>query len=310
MAPGTPYRLLIFSLYCLLLYSQSNTSLAAADKPSERRQVRVGIVQNINNPELAVFSEILASPKADLSQWWYRFPSAAAVQQALTVQLLAYGELDADIVYVRYPTHKRLIEQLIQGKVHIAAETLWASQLRPHRGKLALSEPLLRIGEYEKGFYTHPDKLEHLKNLPVSELKKLSVAIGENWDVDEKALKHAGFHNIKQAIDANALFKIIHAGRADLTILEFSGHPGLMIYAKDMSDHSDISLAPIPGLKILLPDERIFAVSVLAPGGDEVLRALNLGLQIMREKNLILPLMRRTGMLSEKTAGWKRINDL
>ncbi|WP_096086811.1 hypothetical protein [Agaribacterium haliotis] len=100
----------------------------------------------------------------------------------------------------------------------------------------------------------------------------------------------------------------MHAGRADLSILEFSGHPGLRRYATNKNDGSDIVLAPIPGLKIALPDERVFAVSKHAPNSAEVLKALNLGLKTMREKNLIRPLMRRTGMLSDTTADWHLVN--
>ncbi|WP_143247579.1 hypothetical protein [Agaribacterium haliotis] len=130
MASGTACRVLIRSLFCLSLLYFSSASPATAETspaPPKPTPVRIGIVLNSDKPELAVFKEVLASPKTDLSKWWYRFPSASAVQRALTAQLLAYGGLNADIRYVRYPTHKRLIEQLTQGKIHIAAETLWGS---------------------------------------------------------------------------------------------------------------------------------------------------------------------------------------
>ncbi|GEM_PF-1794083 len=222
-----------------------------------------------------------------------------SVEAVLACQALKLGGYDGEYKLVPAPNYTRAILMAASGEATMPTETLWSEDL--DEKKFYATKPLLADGEIVFGAFVRADKLKtyNVKNL--ADLKKLKAVTPRNWVRDWGTLASLGVNTL-DASNLEAIFRMIGADRAQFTLWSFSALPGHEVTV------DSVTLAPLPGIKILMHGERRLAVSKASANGLEVFNALNKGIEILRANGTIARAWRESGYINKRTESWTALN--
>jgi hypothetical protein len=185
------------------------------------------------------------------------------------------------------------------GEATMPTETLWTGDL--DEKKFYATKPLLADGEIVFGAFVRADKLKSYSVKNLSDLKKLKAVTSRNWVKDWGTLTGMGVDTL-DASSLESIYKMIGADRAQFTLWSFNALPSFEVTVES------VTLAPLPGIKILMHGERRLAVSKAAPNGLEVFNALNKGIEILRANGTIARAWRESGYINKRTESWTALN--
>lgn len=222
-----------------------------------------------------------------------------SVEAVLACQALKLGGYDGEYKLVPAPNHTRAMLMAATGEATMPTETLWTEDL--DEKKFYATKPLLADGDIVFGAFVTADKLKSYSVKNLNDLKKLKAVTSRNWVKDWATLTGMGI----DTLDANsleAIYKMIGANRAQFTLWSFNALPSFEVTVES------VTLAPLPGIKILMHGERRLAVSKAAPNGKEVYEALNKGIEILRANGTIARAWRESGYINKRTESWTALN--
>jgi ABC-type amino acid transport substrate-binding protein len=149
-----------------------------------------------------------------------------------------------------------------------------------------------------KGIFTRPDHAALLNISSAEELRKFTAVSSKSWLYDWAALERMGVETI-HVPQYLQMGEMVASGRADFFVGEFPG-------ADDLSQYIDGKrYIPVPNVKIMLTGSRHIAVSKRVEHSKQVFDALQAGLDIMRERGLILKGYRTSGFFNPLIEDWK-----
>jgi hypothetical protein len=238
-------------------------------------------------------------PAGEIDDFRGPYASRGAVDFILQLQALLAGGLEFDYELRVSDNIARSAHELTQGYADVNAEALWDVNIDP--GSMIAASPLTANGEFEKGLYTVPvnDRMLQVRSLEEAR-ERVGVTV-VSWKVDLSTFGAMGLKRIERVFKAESLFSALAQGRADFTLLEFASTPDMSI------THGDVKLVPVPGCKVSLPGARSWVVSKRSPHAEEVVAALERGLQALRREGRIERAFRQCGFFHARVVDWKRL---
>jgi len=164
------------------------------------------------------------------------------------------------------------------------------------------SDPVIADGTFEKGLYTYPTNASMLSVRRREELKDRSAVIMGTWKGDIAVLRALEPKEIHEVYEIQTVPKFLELGRADYTLLEFSSNPNMSVSVFGQT------LVPVPGIKVALPGNRCWMVSRKHPQGEQVFKALSIGLKLLQKEGTIKRAFTECGFFQSRVKGWRVIN--
>lgn len=212
-------------------------------------------------------------------------------------QVLRLGGLKFTIKYIQAPSYQRALLEINKGHIDILANPCWSYDLENPEAVWS-SEPTIRQGEFTAGLYGKINTINKMKGIALSDLLKKRVATAFAWKSDHQALIDAGFTNIMDGYDWPRLIRALKHDRVDLILAAFRP-------SKDLSFiEQEETLVPLPGYRIVLNGERVWAVSRKSPHGKKIIAALSQGLREARKRKLLLKAYTQSGFFSPQVNDW------
>jgi hypothetical protein len=221
------------------------------------------------------------------------------VEMVLMHQALKLGGFQQEIEIVSFDGYKRTLQMIQTGRLAAFGPSAWNSPAVREDKNLLISEPLIHEGEFKVGLFTSQKNNRALAVQNFDTLRQLSGVSNRNWERDWRLLESLQLSSIHHTLHWVSMAKMVEAQRADFVLAPFS-------YEQDMSlQVGDIKLIPIKGLKVTLPGSRHWIVSRRHESGTDAFNALQLGLQILREKGSVNKAYMDSGFFNPKTLHWK-----
>lgn len=228
------------------------------------------------------------------------------VELVLVQQALKAGgnELPIKIVKVdnSSDSYNRYIKEITIGSATMGGNSAWQIDLKPLSDKVFISEPVIRNGEFEAGFYTTADNVDARLTRTLPELQKLTAVVAESWKPDVATLESLKFANLLKTQSWDSMVGMLQKKRADVLLAPFQPTPDLSMNVGGKR------LVPVQNVKVGLQGSRHFLVSKADPIGAQVAKQLNIGLDKLREKGLIDKAYRDSGFFNNATKNWNRLN--
>jgi hypothetical protein len=233
----------------------------------------------------------------------YQNPDAIrpVIDLILELQTLKAGGLDFDFELVLFPGYERAKLEVMQGRADLAAETIWDRELALYGNAITKTEPIIRVGEFEKGLYVLSTNEAALKVKTIEDLANFVGAIPASWSLDVELLTQLHPKSIEKPARIENVFLMIGKGRVDFTLQEFSAKPDLSIEA------NGVRLIPIPNIKVAINDNRSWFLSKSLPNANEIFAALEKGIKVLRAEGRFEKAYKESGFWSAPTATWKRL---
>ncbi len=189
----------------------------------------------------------------------------------IELMMLCNAVREADLAdrleFTGYPNLKRAISDLTEEKADMLGASVFTIKITD--GILA-SDPVLRLGEFQVGLFTTPNRSDVLGISRSEDLSALTGITERNWEVDQRTLKGMGLQDVVSARKMSLIPSMIAAGRADFT-LSYLDRP--------TTDHMGERLVRIDGFRASMNIERVFAFS---PRNGELRDAVNAYISKMR----------------------------
>ena len=224
------------------------------------------------------------------------------VEVILLMQALNLGGLTADFTFVPINSYQRILRQIESGQAVMSATTNWKSDLSGPHTKLLISLPLIRDGEFEAGLYTAPSNEAAKDAKSLSDIQKLSAVSNQGWKADWETLQDLNLNQLHSTTSWVSMVKMVNLKRVDFLLAPFQATADLSLSVEGMK------LIPIPNVKVGLKGSRHFAISTVHPKGLETLKALNKGLQQLRQRGIIEKAYKASGFLNTQTSTWEFID--
>ena len=210
------------------------------------------------------------------------------------------GLTDVEFEFHLVPNSERERAEVKSGRVVVGSQDYWDYDFDD---TVYRSDPVITDGTFEKGLYTHPANASMLSVRRREELKDRSAVIVGTWKGDIALLQSLEIKDVHAVYDFQTIAKFLDLGRADFTLLEFSSKPNMSVSI------SGQPLVPVPGIKVALPGNRCWMVSKKHPQGEQVYKALSIGMKKLQQDGTIKRALTESGFLQKRVAGWRVINN-
>ncbi|WP_096086953.1 hypothetical protein [Agaribacterium haliotis] len=227
--------------------------------------------------------------------------SRSVIELVLICQAFRSVGNNISLRFVIAPNYSRSLELVKSGSAHMMAESAWDDDI--DKQELYVTEPIIQKGEYFKGIYSTEEKLMHMKIKSAEDLRRYTALTPTHWHVDLKALRSIGVTNKLDVHVPMAIIKMIHNGRGDYMLGDFTRQNRMAI-----SD-GELLLYPVQGVKIALYSERRFVLSRKADPDGELVEVINQGINNLRKQNIIKQAFSESGFFNNNVGDWRVLND-
>lgn len=236
------------------------------------------------------------------------------VELILLQQALHLGGYRQEIeIKHQYLSYRRLLSEVAKGGFTINASSAWGHSVRDNPN-VVMSAPIIRRGEYEAGIYTSPVNTKALATKNLEQLRRLSAVTNRGYEVDWKTLQELGVQEIHHTVNWSNMVKMVASQRADFMLMGFRNTEDLSLEYKvyETLDYSKylhaLKLVPVPGVKLYLDGTRHYLLNREQAEAGGILKALNRGIAILRERGVITRALTEAGFLTTEVKDWKVLN--
>lgn len=224
------------------------------------------------------------------------------VELVLLQQALSLGGFQGELEFTTVDSYERTQAEMRRGRSLMSANTLWNNDLQGQQDDIYISAPIIRLGEFEAGFYSVDSNQTALNAQTPEDVKKLKVISNKAWTIDWNTLAAVDLE--QDPIDAPnwpSMVKMVANGRGDVLLAPFQANENMSLSAEGFT------FLPIPNVKIGLQNERNFAVSRHHPKGAEVAAALEKGISALREQGTIVRAFQESGFFNPRVSTWAMV---
>ncbi len=222
------------------------------------------------------------------------------VELVLLQQALNQNKKKYNIVFKEAPNYKRVIEYIKQGSATMGSNTVWKSDVEEKY--VYATVPTIKEGEFEAGFYVSPINVKAMSVKSVRDIRHLVGISSDSWTPDWTALTNLKLKALYSTSTWESMVKMVHAGRGDFLLAPFQSTEDMSLFA------NGIRLVPINNFKIRLSGSRVFVVSKQSKNSDTIIKDLNDGLIILRDKKMIQKAYSECGFINNKVSNWIYVN--
>ncbi|MCJ8322112.1 MAG: hypothetical protein MJK12_20960 [Colwellia sp.] len=216
------------------------------------------------------------------------------VDMIIAQQALKLGGFDHNFKYASGKVNFRNTKMLQEGHLLISFDSYWLSDALPLKDKIYISKPVIRQGEYIAGIYTSPKNTKVLAVKKLSDLKELTAISTSKWRTDWQTLSELPLKELIDEKEWLSMARLVNIEWVDFLLMPFHSSPN------QSYTMNKITLVPVKGVGIELFDSRHFVISKLHPKGEEAIKAINIGLQKLRTKGLIVNAYTQAGFFIDK----------
>ena len=282
-------KLMLFTTILIFLYSSPNLA---------KELIYVSTTANFAE-DYEKFLQEKQLPPEEITDFKSKYSSRVVASLVLISQALKLGGMDAKLRIVTFPNSARERAQVKKGKIAISGQVHWRTEFD---SSVHMSSAIIPQGRFIKAILGLANN-EKLKDLRWhSDFKQLTTAIVPTWAHDLNLLEEMGVEHIYKAPNKGNLLKMVHAGRVDFILYEFSNKVKDGYFLED-----GIKLKVTEKTKIILDGSRHYMVSKLHPQGDRIYKALEAGVKIMKEKGVFEKALYGVGFYPEGEKDWHRI---
>ncbi|WP_370979423.1 hypothetical protein [Agaribacterium sp. ZY112] len=227
--------------------------------------------------------------------------SRTSIELLLICQAFRAVDTNVAFKFISAPNYSRALELVKNGSAHLMAESTWEEDIDEQY--FYSTEPIIRKGEYFKGIYTTEENLEKMEINSVEDLRAYTALTPTNWSIDVETLISMGVTNRHAMQVPQAVLKMIHSGRGDYTLSDFTKQHRMAI------TDGEENLYPVAGVKVRLPSERRFIVSKKSDPEGEIFSMLEQGVKKLRKDGSIERALHESGFINSDIEGWKVINE-
>lgn len=209
----------------------------------------------------------------------------------LLQQALALGGFTKNFYYQPGKFNFRNTKMLENGDSLLSFDTYWLNDAKALSGKVYISEPVVRRGEYLAGIYTSPENKAVLQVQTLDDLRTFTAVSTPKWRTDWETMQALPLKELIREDEWLSQARMVHMRWVDFMLMPFF-HDEHGLYQLEQ-----IRLQVVPGVAILLNDSRHFVISKAHPDGRAANEALNKGLRILRENGRIEQLYRQAGFM-------------
>lgn len=224
------------------------------------------------------------------------------IEIVLLQQALQLGGFTGKVVLRPENSYLRILKLLTDGQIAVSGALMWRNDIKPYSEHLFKTPALVKEGEFIAGLYTRADNNRALTAGTREKVSQLSAASNDHWKPDIQALKSLGITRIYFSTYWVQIVRMVVAGRADITLAPFQSNPGMKVQVENLE------LVPIPGIKVALPGSRHWPVSKKHPQGQEIFTALEKGIALLEQKDIIRRAYEECGFFHEGVKNWKLLN--
>jgi hypothetical protein len=209
----------------------------------------------------------------------------------LLQQALALGGFSKSFYYQPGKFNFRNTKLLETGDSLLSFDTYWLSDTQSLAGKVYVSEPVIRRGEYLAGIYSSPENQAMLQVGTLQQLRKFTGVSTPKWQTDWATMSALSLKELVREDEWLSQARMVHMRWVDFMLMPFF-HDANGVYQLEQ-----IRLKVVPGVAILLNDSRHFVISKAHPDGQSASAALNRGLKLLRENGRIEQLYTQAGFM-------------
>ncbi|WP_096084972.1 hypothetical protein [Agaribacterium haliotis] len=280
-------------------------ALSSALTHAEAYKVKIGIESDYLN-YLAFY--VNGNPLEQIVLGRTKLLDRSMAEILIQARALAEAGFDFDVEFVPLPNVLRANVLAEQQRIDLLGSSYWSDD--PDIGNAFLkSVPHIRRGEALVGFFTAENNQQAMAAKNLHDLQQLRFISVENWEVDKRNIKNISGKNVHYAKHFRYLMRMINIDRADVTLLEFDNKAGLSRFFWDKSkDDEALWLHPIPNVVTYLDAERVFVVAASSPKAQELIAALNRGIQRMRASGELKHILTQAGYYPRQVENWQVID--
>jgi hypothetical protein len=216
------------------------------------------------------------------------------VDMIIAQQALKIGNFQHEFTYAAGKLNFRNTKMLESGRLLISFDTYWLSDAEALNDSVYISAPVIRKGEYIAGIYTSPNNKAVLTIKELNDLINFSAVSTPKWRTDWQTLQALPLKDLIQEDEWLSQARMVSLGWIDFLLMSFNSTP-------DQSFNMEkIHLVPVPNIGIELKDSRHFVISAKHPLGKAALLAINIGLDKLRDKNMIKQAFTEAGFFIER----------
>ncbi len=217
------------------------------------------------------------------------------VDMIIAQQALKIGGFEHRFTYIPGKVNFRNTKMLQTGKLLISFDSYWLSDAQALADEVYISKPLIRDGEYIAGIYTSPQNIKTLNIKTSSDLSELTAVSTPKWRTDWQTLKALPLKGLVREDSWLSMARMVNIQWVDFILMAFNSTP-------DKSFIMDkIHLVPVQGVGIVLKDSRNFVISKAHPKGHEAIKAMDIGLQSLRQQGAISKAYQQAGFFIDKS---------
>jgi hypothetical protein len=221
------------------------------------------------------------------------------VELILLHQALALGGLHEPLQLTAVESYKRMIAQVSQGRAVLRGISAWREDTLANEDQLYISEPLIRDGEFEVGFYSSPDNPRTNQIKSAEQFTGLTAVTNPNWSVDWRTLHGLGLKHVYSNNKYQGMLRQVMAQHVDVLLSPFPPRDGMVL------EMGDIRLTPIKGFKTVLQGSRHWVVSREHPKGQTTFQALSKGLAKLRQEHRVVKAYQDSGVFNVRVKDWQ-----
>ncbi|WP_133469899.1 hypothetical protein [Paraglaciecola marina] len=220
-------------------------------------------------------------------------------------EVVRFNKLGDTIQVIQAPNNIRAIKMLSVGVADAFSMSEFPSVINQLKEtNLSLSDPVLRQGEFEVGFFTAPNRPEVLAITSVYELMNLTSITATQWIRDDSELSKLTTRPHVLVSNHRKIPNMIAKKRADFTTNALNKK---YVYNLD----GEVVLTRIDGFKLSLPGTRVFVVNSKSKDYFDALQAYIRGHRNQTNSNEdgIFNAFKDIGWISPHYKDWILLND-
>ncbi|MDG1753022.1 MAG: hypothetical protein P8I03_15395 [Thalassotalea sp.] len=217
------------------------------------------------------------------------------VDMVIAQQALKIGGFEHTFDYVPGKLNFRNTKLLEEGELLISFDSYWLTDAQRIEDDVYISQPLINNGEYIAGIYTNPKNSAVLAINSLEDLSQFTSVSTPKWATDWKTLQTLPLKELIREDEWLSQARMVNLGWIDFMLMAFHS-------TEDQSFTMEkIHLVPVKNIGIELKDSRHYVISKKHPLGSEAIKAINIGLSVIRKEQRISSAYKQSGFFVDKS---------
>ncbi|WP_239421339.1 hypothetical protein [Saliniradius amylolyticus] len=209
------------------------------------------------------------------------------VDMIIAQQALKLGGFDYHFEYFPGKVNFRNTRMLKTGELLMSFDSYWLEDAQAINQHVYISKPVIRRGEYLAGIYTQPGNEATLAIKQLEDLHQLTSVSTPKWSVDWRTLNNLGLKELVREDSWVSQAQMVYRGWVDFMLSPFLPEQKNFVVNNVDNTGGSITLVAVPGVAVVLDGSRHYVISRNHPLGKAAYKALEEGLQVLRQDNRV-----------------------